>query len=256
MGIACAAITFGALSNFSVLESIHVDLGAAIHEIRDSSRAQEIAAVRFDRRQSTTSLQTSRLSVDAGTREHTLVPPSKINIPSGSHGPQPVDSSSIALTSLSPHAREDAHSNLATLWEAPSAGGCSNTGQGRRLVTDSQGFTCDRTTLSGADTRHQGCCPRHQRHLLALPSTPSTNVVATTKEAGTPAAAVTEPWFGPASAAETALLLQGNSGTTMMSRYSCASCDPASQCCEVYELCVACCMDPQLQPQREALQAR
>ena len=264
LGIACGAIAFGALSNFSVLESIHVDLGAAIHEIHDGagSRAQEIAAVRFDRRQSTTSAQAPKLTVDVASREHSVSRASSSN-PSATQDPQPLPSSSdhtttsASLVAQAPsQPRDDAHQNLAALWEAPSVGGCRNTGQGRRLVTDSQGFTCDRTTLSGADSAHQGCCPRHQRSLLALPSSSTANAVTTKLHEASikePATTAPEPWFGAASTAETALL-QGNSGT--MSRYSCASCDPTTQCCEVYELCVACCMAPQLQTQRDALQAR
>jgi hypothetical protein len=241
LGIACAAIALGALSNLSVLERIHVDLGATLHEITYDHGARS-AAVRFDRRQSAMpplAPNNHASSADFGRRE---VAPPRPSARGTRETPAPASDHGTAALAALP--RE------AAAWDALAAGGCSNTGQGRRLVTDSQGFTCDRDTVSGAESGRHGCCPHDaQRTLLALPP-PALPHDALVEPSAEPAVEpAVEPWFG-APSAEAAALVSG------VRRFSCASCDPSSQCCQVYELCVACCMAPLLQSHRDLLQAR
>eukprot|EP00614_Pseudopedinella_elastica_P012148 CAMPEP_0172611516 /NCGR_PEP_ID=MMETSP1068-20121228/31183_1 /TAXON_ID=35684 /ORGANISM="Pseudopedinella elastica, Strain CCMP716" /LENGTH=379 /DNA_ID=CAMNT_0013415511 /DNA_START=644 /DNA_END=1780 /DNA_ORIENTATION=- len=98
---------------------------------------------------------------------------------------------------------------------------CANTGQGPRLVTDSQGYTCALESVGSGPSR--GCCPPRQRSLLSLAS-PYGNAASTGIEPG--------PGSGEVKALE----------PSGVGRYSCESCDPKSRCCSVFEFCVACCM--------------
>ncbi|CAM9733985.1 unnamed protein product [Choristocarpus tenellus] len=141
---------------------------------------------------------------------------------------------------------------------------CKNTVQGRVFLTDSEGNVCRRANL---DPTRPGCCAvttgQSTSPHLSSPMETSHRVTPyapgrTVHEGSEWGGGKTERYdhvkkinADDPSAADVALQSL-RMLPDILSRYSCWGCDVASSCCEVFEFCVSCCMDPSRGPERLA----